>query len=290
MSGPPQINKPFTISIIGGGLAGLLLGIGLSTRGVPFRIYEAQPCFTETSAGIGFSPNAVRAMALLDPRIYAAYSILKTENSWPGKRNTWFDFRLAEAEVPELVAEVKMESEAGNVLRARFMEELVKLLPKGCVVFGKTLSGIEQISEGVKLSFTDGSTEGADAVVGCDGIRSVVRRLLLGADHPASKAVFSGMCVYRGLLSMDTVVEAVGEELAMNSQVYMGRGGMLVTYPIENGSVLNIVAFRQKSIWENEKWIMESSNKDMMRDFQGSGGSVKSILQVCFCQTMSNFS
>ena len=45
-----------------------------------------------------------------------------------------------------------------------------------------------------KVGFpTDGSTAIADAVVGCDGIRSVVRKILFGQDHEASRAVFSGV-------------------------------------------------------------------------------------------------
>jgi salicylate hydroxylase len=272
--------KPFTISIIGGGLAGLLLGIGLSTRGISIRIYEAAADFTETSAGIGFGPNAVRAMALLDPRIYSAYSTLKTENGWLSKRDTWFDFRRGMEDNPELVAEVKMGGEAGNVLRARFMEELVKLLPEKCVEFRKTLLGIEELHEGVKLLFRDGTTDLADAVVGCDGIRSVMRKVLLGDEHPASKAVFTNMCVYRGLIGMSSAISTVGEELAINSQIYMGKDASVVTYPIENESVLNLVAFRRKDVWEAEKWIAESTNEEMLGDFEALGEVTQKLLKV----------
>jgi salicylate hydroxylase len=287
MAEPSPLPKLFTISIIGGGLGGLLLAIGLSTRGVPVRIYEAAPGFTETGAGIGFGPNAVRAMTMLDPRIRDAYDLLKTENRWESKKNTWFDFRVGWGPVPELVAELKMGVEkegGGNVLRTRFMEELVKLLPRGCAAFGKTLSRMEESDGRVKLWFGDGTTSVADAVVGCDGIRSVVRKLLLGKDHEASKAVFSGVYVYRGLLDMETAIAAVGEELALNSQVYMGKDGDLVTYPIEDGSVLNVVAFRKhkEDTWEHPRWVVDSSHEELMRDFEGWGELPQRILKVIF--------
>jgi salicylate hydroxylase len=284
MAQPSLSLKPFTISIIGGGLGGLLLAIGLSARGVPVRIYEAASQFTETSAGIGFGPNAVRAMSKLDPRIHDAFMMLKTENKWAEKRNTWFDFRLGWGDVPEFVAELKMEGAdgGGNVLRASFMNELVKLLPNDSVVFGKTLSGIEDNESQVKLYFGDGSTALADAVVGCDGIRSVVRKLLLGEDHAASRAVFAGMYIYRGLLEMDDAIAAVGEELARNSQVYMGKDGDLVTYPIEDGSVLNVVAFRKhkETSWKHERWVVDSFKEELMTDFQGWGTCVQNLLKV----------
>jgi salicylate hydroxylase len=277
--------KEFTISIIGGGLAGLLLAIGLSKRGILVHIYEAASAFTETSAGIGFGPNAVRAMAMLDMRIYDAFRELKTENGWASKKSTWFDFRVGWGAVPELVAALDMgdgKEGVGNVLRARFMEELVKLLPDGSVSFGKTLSGIDETHDRVRLYFCDDTTVDADAVVGCDGIRSVTRKLLLGEDHVACKAVFAGMYLYRGLLNMETAIDAVGEELAVNSQVYMGKDGDLVTYPIENGSVLNVVAFRKhkENTWNHDTWVVDSSQEDLISDFRGWGPCVEKIVKV----------
>ncbi|CZR59965.1 related to salicylate 1-monooxygenase [Phialocephala subalpina] len=280
----PSTKKPFTIAIIGGGLAGLLLAIGLTTRGVPVHIYEAAPAFAETSAGIGFGPNAVRAMTMLDPRIRIAYDKLKTENRWEGKRNTWFDFRLGWGEVPEFVAELKMDGNegGGNVLRARFMEALVALLPEGCAGFGKILTELEECKNHVKLTFSDKTTELADAVVGCDGIRSVVRELLLGKDDQASRAIFSGMYCYRGLLDMQAAIDAVGGELSLNSQVYMGKDGDVVTYPIEQGSVLNVVAFQKHkdNDWKYSKWVADSSHEDLMKDFEEFGEVPKKILKL----------
>ncbi|KUJ12639.1 FAD/NAD(P)-binding domain-containing protein [Mollisia scopiformis] len=285
MENPSPIESPFKIAIIGGGLAGILLAIGLSSRDISVQIYEAAPTFAETSAGIGFGPNAVRAMTLLDPRIRAAYESLKTENSWESKRNIWFDFRRGWGQIPELLTELKMghESEGGgNVLRARFMEELVKLLPVKTAEFGKNLSRVDDEGDSVRLWFQDGTQRTTDAVVGCDGIRSVVRKFLLGQDNPASQAVFSGVYAYRGLIQMDTAIDAVGEELALNSQVYVGNDGDLVTYPIEGGSLLNVVAFRKHDVdtWNHPKWIVDYPQGKLMKDFEGWGSIPLSLLKL----------
>jgi salicylate hydroxylase len=288
----PNQTKPFTIAIVGGGLGGLLLALGLSIRNVPFHIYESAPAFTETSAGIGVGPNAVRAMALLDPRITEFYDDLCTENGWETKRDSWFEFRMGESEGLDLVTVLKLKGEnekqearqhrTGNVLRARMLEELVKLLPKECTSFEKRVESVKEVNGKVTLRFADGTEEFVDAVVGCDGIRSVMRGQLLGKEHEASKAVFSKMYVYRGLLDMKVAIDAVGEELAMNSQVYMGHGGMVVTYPIENGRVLNVVAFKQSEddTWEHDKWVVESSKEDFMKDFEEFGERVRNLLKV----------
>lgn len=276
--------KSFNVTIIGGGLAGLVLAIGLSRRGIPVKIYEAASAFTETSAGIGFGPNAVRAMSLLDPRILTAFESLKTENGWKAKKNTWFDFRVGWGSVPELVTELKMgdyDEGGGNVLRARFMEHLVELLPDGCATFGKTLSAMEQNEDHVRLFFQDGTEVVSHAVVGCDGIRSTVRKCVLKNDT-TSQAVFSGVYGYRGLVDMRTAISAVGEELAMNSQVYIGKDGDIVTYPIEEASVLNVVAFRKYNFdtWSHSRWIIDGSVSEMMEDYEGWGEIPTRILQV----------
>lgn len=289
MADASQLQKPFTISTIGGGLAGILLAIGLTTRGVPVHIYEAKPAFVETSAGIGFGPNAARAMSLLDPRIRTAFKKMKTENGWESKRNTWFDFRTGWGHTPILVAESKMgdrKEGGGNVLRTRFMEELVKLLPEGCAFFGKTLSRIEEGDGKLSLYFGDRTMATADAIVGCDGIRSVVRKILFGQDHEASGAVFSGVYGYRGLIDMTTPIATVGEELTLNAQTYVGRDGDLVTYPIEEGTVLNVIAFQKHKGygWEHLKWVVDSSYEQLMKDFEDWGDLPKKILKVYFAK------
>lgn len=235
-------------------------------------------------------------MALLDPRIAGFYNALCTENGWESKRGCWFNFRMRESEHLDSVTELQlraeggmgedMEQRSGNVLRARMLEELVKLLPERCTSFGKRVVGVKEIGGTVELRFADGSLDVVDAVVGCDGIRSVVRKQLLGEDHEASEAVFSQMYVYRGLLDMKDAIVAVGEELAVNSQVYMGHGGMVVTYPIENGKVLNVVAFREteESTWKHNKWVVDSSSQEMLKQFENFGDKVRDLLKVSIFQ------
>ena len=284
MTIPDYLGKRFTVDVIGGGLAGVLLAIGMSNRGVPVRIHEAASGFTETSAGLGFGPNAVRAMMKLDSRIYEAYSALKTENRQENKIDTWFNFLLGQGNVHELVAELKMGSVGGgNVLRASFLTELVKLLPEGCAIFGKSLSSIDKSNNRINLHFVDGTSIDADVVVGCDGIRSMVRKSLLGKSHEASGAVFAGMYLYRGVVEMESAVLTVGEDCALDSKVYMGKNGNVVTYPIERGSKLNVVAFQKhkEAMWKHEKWVVGRPREDVMRDFEEWDEKVQKMLKVC---------
>jgi salicylate hydroxylase len=68
---------------------------------------------------------------------------------------------------------------------AHFLDECVKLIPKNVTHFRKQLDTVvDQGEKDLVLQFSDGSSAAADAVVGCDGIRSRVRQLILGEDNP----------------------------------------------------------------------------------------------------------
>jgi salicylate hydroxylase len=88
---------PFTVAIIGGGLAGLTLSIGLTRYGISHKIYESAKCFSEIGAGIAMEPNAVWALALIDPRLRQCYNRCATynerEGQREGQRRLYFDFR-----------------------------------------------------------------------------------------------------------------------------------------------------------------------------------------------------
>jgi len=74
------------------------------------------------------------------------------------------------------------------------------------------------------------STALTDVVIGCDGVKSRTRHILLG-DNEITLPTFSEKYAYRGLIPMEKAVEALGEELARNSQMYLGYHGHILTFP-----------------------------------------------------------
>lgn len=170
----PGTQKPFNIAICGGGIAGLGLAIGLLRQKVPFHIYESASAFAEVGAGVAFGPNALRAMDLLDPKIKEGCDRQATENVSEEKKDTWFTFVMGmdgrAARAGERLFEVSLEGlERNTVHRAAFLDELVKLVPKEMVSFGKKVVDVVEREEGVTLKFAYGDEADASAVVGCDG-------------------------------------------------------------------------------------------------------------------------
>lgn len=222
----PNPRKPFSIAIAGGGIGGLCLAVALAHNNVPVHVYEATPAFSEIGAGVGFGPNALRAMQLLNPAILEGYKRCETTSASPSEDRRFFNFRYG-LEKPsadgmvagQMICEVRSDMKTSSVHRARFLEELVKLIPEGAASFRKGLVGIEEEGEGVLLKFFDGTEARHDAVVGCDGIKSQVRKLLLGEGDKTSEAVFSGKCCYRGLVPAEKAIKILGEDLVLESQM-----------------------------------------------------------------------
>lgn len=278
--------KPFTVAVVGGGIGGLALAIGLRHHGVSVQIYEACETFSEVGAGIAFGPNAVSAMALLDPAIRDAFRRLATKNGFPEEEATWINFRSGFGE-PAEIAKVQTgdceKTGLSSVHRARFLDELAALVPKSIAHFSKRLQSFDAGSGGeITLLFEDGTTATADALVGADGVRSRVRQTLLGKEGVLDGLSFTGKYAYRALIPMEKAREAVGDELAMNSQMYLGKDGHVLTYPIDHGQTMNVIAFKNKAdgIWDHAHWVLKDKGDDMRRDFANWGTPVRAVLEV----------
>lgn len=268
--------------------------IGLLHQNISCTLYESAAAFAEIGAGVSFGPNAVRAMSLIDPDIKKGYDRIATGNAWPEKKNLWFEFNLGpkengwkDLEAPgkegqKIAQVVALDVGQSSVHRARFLNVLVKMVPDRVAQFGKRVDKVEKKGLKMMLTFQDGSTAEADAVIGCDGVKSRTRQILLGEDHESTNPTFTGKYAYRGLIPMEKAAKALGDALARNSQMYLGRHGHVLTFPIENGETMNVVAFQTKmdGKWEDERWVLPMRKEDMFSDFEGWGESVQQILSV----------
>lgn len=298
MASPSPSRKPFNVAIIGGGISGLTLAIGLLQHNIPLTIYESAPRFGEIGAGVALGPNAALAMSLISPKIHAAFEKCKTANQWPSKAGTWFTIRVGDArkgdkdgyvregvKVGDALFDVEFGNDRGRggVYRAHFLDELVKEIPEGVAQFGKKLVNLSRVDDGsgdVVCHFADGTKARHNAVIGCDGIKSATREWLLGKEDPASHPVFSGKYAYRGLIPMSDAVDILGEEVAQNSQMFFGYGGHVLTFPIEKGKTMNVVAFSSRPEWKDDQWVVTTSKEDMVADYVAWGPHVRKIINA----------
>lgn len=290
------------IAIFGGGISGLCLVLGLLNTAphLHIHIYEAADHFAAIGAGVAFGINAQRALWKLDPRLGEAYSKLSTSNvdaNTRARKETYLRVVMGmdHATLPLLaagtkVSEVFCEGGFSSVHRARLLDAMLDLLPDDFrnthVTFGARLVSLHDVHHvdgrgRVKLTFADGRIACADAAIGCDGIRSQLRRILLEAEE--AQPVFSGNYAYRGLIPMDRAVAALGDRSARNAHHRIGYGGHVLTFPIDKGKTMNVVAFRTKSdrVWPADaEWVTAATKEQMHADFAGWGQDVHAILDM----------
>jgi salicylate hydroxylase len=289
-----ESNKKIEVAVIGGGIGGLCVAIGLlKHKHLNVNIYEAAHKFAEIGAGVALGPNSQRAMRLIDENIYAGFLAQATNNLWESQRSTWFQIRVGtEGRGEELITAPTNETGQKTVHRALFLDELVKLVPKEIAHFGKRVDQIlDNGDEGVTLHFKDGTTATVDCIIGADGVHSPTRRFILGPDHPATNPQFTHTVAYRGLVPMERAKEVIKTEYAENSIIWTNKDEVIMTYPINFGAIMNVVAVRAGvEKWEHEQWTVPASSTDLDGDFAGLSESPAGVISLLKEQSISCWS
>ncbi|KAF2153548.1 putative salicylate hydroxylase [Myriangium duriaei CBS 260.36] len=277
------------LAIIGGGISGVTLALALIKRGIHVQIYEQARHFGEIGAGVAFNEAAVRAMEICSPAVVEAFEATRTLNQWPSKRNVYFDILDGQhdTEAGKEKNLFHLDSHVGTnaVHRAHFLDAISKHLPDGITHFRKHLDTIVEQPDGtLQVKFHDGTTEEADAVIGCDGIKSSVRVWMFGDDHPASHPQYTHCYAYRGLIPVDRFRQELGDDLASNSYFHLGKDGHFLTFPVSHGGVVNVVAFKPVpvgSTWPSTtKLTLPSEKSHVERDFKDHGPTIQKIISL----------
>ncbi|KAH6844612.1 hypothetical protein B0I37DRAFT_398248 [Chaetomium sp. MPI-CAGE-AT-0009] len=296
------------LALIGAGITGTTLSIALTRRHIPHTVYEQAPHATELGAGLGFGPNAARAMAIADPvlgEVFLRESTRRDVRRGPsrhsrdtggvegegGEEAVWIEFLdgTADVDVRELEPAFRVFARYGEghgaVHRAKWLEVLMGMVPEGVIRFGKRLEGIERSGEKVVLRFGDGTTAEADAVVGCDGVKSKVREIMVGGKEvKGAMCGYSGKYAYRCMIPREQAVAEIGRERVEVSSLHV------LTFPVGNPGAdqfLNLVAFVTDSnkFWPSQDartFTLPATREDALRDFEQGGFSttVQKLLRL----------
>jgi len=201
------------IAIIGSGIAGLTLARCLGNEEYDIHIFEKRDAFGEIGAAISVFPNALCVMdelGLLDELLAGSGIIQKIHL----KTSSGSILSSSEPayEYPAICAH-----------RAYLHSVLLKNITASLHPGHGLRSLVHEADGRVSLTFDNGQVRSFDAVIGADGIRSMVREHIIGDGEP----IFRGYNIWRGVVRSDF---AIGH----GSETF-GKGQRVGIVPIKDG-------------------------------------------------------
>jgi salicylate hydroxylase len=260
-----------SVIIAGAGIGGIAAALSLSRLGLPVTVLEQSPTLGEIGAGLQLGPNAFAALDALGVGDAVRSRAVFTE-------------RLVMMDAVDC-GEVGT-FEVGEAFRARFgnpyavihradihtaILEHVRGTPGIELVTSCHIDAIGQDDTGVTVTARGGRTFRADYLVGCDGIKSIARQLVVG-----DAARVSGHVVYRAVVP----AAEMPEELRWNAPVvWAGPNCHLVHYPLRSGDQYNLVVTfhsRDKETWD----VRDGSKEEVLSYFTGIADLPRKLLHT----------
>jgi salicylate hydroxylase len=240
-------------AIVGGGIGGVAAAVALAARQIDVRVYEQAPQLTEVGAGVVLAPNGLR---LLD-RLGLGLGVARL-----GTRLT--DTRLCQADGSPADHEPGQFSAPGErtgIHRADLLALLAAQLPDGTIRTGHRCTGLVQDDDRAVVMFANGERAEADAVIGADGIHSVLQGHVTGPSAP----VFSGVVAHRGVIPARSVPAWPKQTM----RLWMGPGRHFLVFPVRAGQLLNYVGFVPSSEKARESWSAPGDPGVLAAEFAG---------------------
>ncbi|KAI0355681.1 FAD/NAD-P-binding domain-containing protein [Trametes cingulata] len=298
LSQRPMNYHKFRVAICGGGIGGLTLAVALSRyRDIRVDVYEAAEQFREIGAGVMIWARTWEILSLLG----MAQDFSRIAHAPPdGSLGVGFDYRKSDQ--PQEGSRFYLFQVPYGCIRfhrAHFLDVLVNHLPEGIAHFGKRLATYDTVDRGLtepelELHFSDGSIARCDLLVGCDGIKSIVRKQMLEdqvhvhggdlrlLDH--IEPVWSGSIAYRGLIPVERLVSANREHRTIQTpMMYCGKSKHVVSYSLSRGSIVNVVAMASQPHMYGTAhpgpWVTTCSQEELLECFSDWEPEVGELLQ-----------
>jgi salicylate hydroxylase len=262
-------HRATNVLVAGAGIGGLATTLVLAQRGLSIDLIEQSPHVGEIGAGLQLGPNAFAALDALG----VGEAVRKT---------AVFTERLVMMDAVDCseVASIPV----GEAFRARFgnpyavthradlhtaLFDAVRENPLVRVHTGARIANVTFDERTARVETDSDRVFQGAALIGCDGVKSVVRSVLVGDEHRVS-----GHVVYRAVVPL----EQMPEDLRMNAPVvWAGPHCHLVHYPLRGGREYNLVVTfhsRDKEVWG----VSDGSKEEVLSYFEGVHPRARQLL------------
>lgn len=259
------------ILIAGAGIGGLTAAVALLRRGFDVEIHEQASSLGEIGAGFQVGANASRVLFSLglEEAIRGIYALPsgKEVRLW-NTGQSWKLFDLGDTSVERYGFPYFMVHRAD--LHA-VLVDAVRALKPDAIRLNSRIAGYEETGNSAVLLTAAGGRARGDAVIGADGVHSVLRREMFGSSAPS----FTGCVAWRGLVPAEKLPQHLLRPVGTN---WIGPGRHIVHYLLRRGELFNFVAVVERDGWTVESWTERGSAEECARDFVGWHEDVQTII------------
>ena len=262
--------KP-SFAIVGAGMGGLTAAAILHRAGFQVQVYEQAARFEPVGAGIQMMPNSMKVLRrigieeTLRSAAFEPYSHLNRE--WDSGNV------MRELPMPESLFGAPYLC----MHRAVLHRALADAIPQDIVHLDKKLVGLEPHGRQVALAFADGTHTQADAVIGADGVHSIVREIIIGPDAPIHK----GRIAYRAVFPSALFG---GKDIGPSRTKWWGIDRHIVIYYTTStcSEVYFVTSVPEPAEWLTpESWSAKGDVNELRKAYEGFHPDVRAVLEAC---------
>ena len=263
-----SIKTKMDVAIVGAGIAGLTAFATLRRMGINAVIFEQATGFSRVGAAIQLTPNAVRVVRGLglEEKLCAQSFMPEVgyNREWNTGKNTFLHPMGKKTEERYGAPDISMH-------RAVLHNALASLVPKGKIFFNKKLDGIDRVLGGIQLYFSDGSRIMTNALIGADGIHSIVRETIVGKETLR----LTGQVAYRGVYPSILLGREIDDRVK-----WWGPDRHIVTYKIDpRRDELYFIASTPEPEFSVESWSAPGNVDEMIAAYSGFHPDAMIILE-----------
>ncbi len=275
------------VLIAGGGIGGMGLAVALSRAGLNVDLLEQTPEFSEVGAGIQLGPNAVRVLS-----DWGLSNALQAVAAFPDR------LRVRDAHQGTVLGELALSERSrqlygqpyATIHRADALQVLLQAAqaePRVTLHLKERARSVCELPDGVNVLTESGRHYMGDALIGCDGLWSVVRRhvmagpagLVPGNDPPLDiPPRFSGHIAYRGMVAQADLPDSLRTQ---SVTAWFGPKLHVVQYPVRRGELVNVVAVVEgRQTGNPQGWSNDASRTELLQTIGAVHPQLRDMLEA----------